>query len=99
VLLIRGTGTIDKKAAEALGFFDKNGPKLLPVDYQLARYLSERGFAVLRYDKRGLGANFTLDANVWGNATFNNLKEDAEKALAVLAQQPEVDPNKNNYWS
>ena len=48
----------------------------------------------MRYDKRGLGANFTLDTNVWGNATFNDLKQDAEKALAVLAQQPEVDPNR-----
>jgi hypothetical protein len=29
-----------------------------------------------------------------GNATFNDLKHDAQKALAVLINQPEVDPNK-----
>ena len=36
--------------------------------WQIAQYLSDRGFAVLRYDKRGVGANYTiLDTNVWGN--------------------------------
>jgi uncharacterized protein len=63
--------------------------------FQIAQYLSERGFAVLRYDKRGIGANITiLDSNVWGNATFNYLKQDAEKTLDVLIRQPEVDDNK-----
>jgi pimeloyl-ACP methyl ester carboxylesterase len=60
--------------------------------FQIAEYLSERGFAVLQYDKRGVGANFTiLDSNVWGNSTIDDLKHDAEKALDVLMQQPEVD--------
>ena len=61
----------------------------------MAEYLSERGFAVLRYDKRGVGPNFTIsDSNAWGNLTFNNLKQDAEKALTVLLQQPEVNATK-----
>ena len=43
--------------------------------FDVAQYLSERGFAVLQYDKRGVGANFTiLDSNVWGNITVNDLK-------------------------
>ena len=50
----------------------------------LAEHLSERGFAVLRYDKRGVGPNSTIsDSNAWGNLTFDNLKQDAEKALSV----------------
>jgi pimeloyl-ACP methyl ester carboxylesterase len=57
----------------------------------IAEYLSERGFAVLQYNKRGIGENDTLDSNVWGNLTINDLKQDAEKALNVLIQQPEVD--------
>jgi uncharacterized protein len=61
---------------------------------QIAQYLSERGFAVLRYDKRGIGANFTIDQNVWGNATINDLIHDAEKALNILTLQPEVDPKR-----
>jgi uncharacterized protein len=41
------------------------------------------------------GCNFTiLDSNVWGNVTFDDLKQDAEKALHVLIQQAEVDPGR-----
>jgi uncharacterized protein len=61
----------------------------------MAKYLSDRGFAVLLYDKRGVGPNFTIsDSNAWGNLTFNALKQDAEKALSVLLQQPEVNATK-----
>ena len=61
----------------------------------MAKYLSDRGFAVPRYDKRGVGPNFTIsNSNAWGNLTFNNLKQDAEKALSVLLQQPEVNATK-----
>ena len=42
-----------------------------------------------------MGPNFTIsDSNAWGNLTFNNLKQDAEKALSVLLQQPEVNATK-----
>src|ERR687890_317301 len=61
----------------------------------MAEYLSERGFVVLRYDKRGVGPSSTIsDSNAWGNLTFNNLKQDAEKALSVLLEQPEVNATK-----
>jgi pimeloyl-ACP methyl ester carboxylesterase len=62
---------------------------------QIAQYLSERGFAVLRYDKRGVGGNLTIaDKNVWGNATINDLIHDAAKAMNVLIAQPEVNGTK-----
>jgi NAD(P)-dependent dehydrogenase (short-subunit alcohol dehydrogenase family) len=48
-----------------------SGPKPPTPFWQIAQYLSERGFAVLRYDKRGIGANFTINQNVWGNTTIN----------------------------
>ncbi len=83
VLLIPGSGAADKN--ESLGYVLKNKPQPVQPLLQIAQYLSERGFAVLRYDKRGIGANFTiLDKNVWRNMTFNDLKQDAEKALNVL---------------
>ena len=83
VLLVSGSGATDMN--EHVG---KNTAPFL----QISQYLSERGFAVLKYDKRGIGENGTvLDSNVWGNTTFTNLKQDAEKALAVLIKQPEVD--------
>jgi pimeloyl-ACP methyl ester carboxylesterase len=92
VLLIHGSGANDKNGT--LGFIQKNGPKPLTPLWQMAQFLSERGFAVLRYDKRGVGANFTIDGNVWGNATINDLIQDSKKALNVLIQQPEVDPKR-----
>jgi uncharacterized protein len=86
VLLVHGSGAIDMNETLA--------PDAKPF-WQIAQYLSERGFAVLRYDKRGVGANSQIiDPNVWGNVTFDDLKGDAEIALDVLTQQPEVDPNK-----
>ena len=75
-----------------MGFVHKYGPKPPTPYLQIGQYLSERGFAVLRYDKRGVGANYTiLDTNVWGNTTANDLIQDSKKALNVLIQQPEVD--------
>jgi len=92
VLLISGSGAVDKN--ETLGFVHKNGPKPPTPFWQIAQYLSERGFGVLRYDKRGVSANNTLDTNVWGNTTANDLIQDSKKALNVLIQQPEVDPKR-----
>jgi uncharacterized protein len=92
VLLIHGSGATDKN--ETAGFVHKSGPKPPTPLWQIAQYLSERGFGVLRYDKRGVGANLTIDQNVWRNATVNDLIHDAEKALNVLIQQHEVDPKR-----
>jgi predicted esterase len=93
VLLIAGTGAVDKN--ETSGFIHKYGPKPPTPFWQIAQYLSERGFAVLRYDKRGVGANFTiLNTNVWGNATISALIHDAQKAVRILTVQPEVDPKR-----
>jgi len=99
VLLIPGSGPTDMN--ETIGYVridNETGSKIYPSSrpfFEIAQYLSERGFAVLQYDKRGIGANFTiLNSTIWGNATVNDLKNDAEKALEVLIQQPEVDANK-----
>ena len=63
--------------------------------WQISQYLADRGFVVLRYDKRGVGEGSLIsDANVWGNATINDMIEDSKKALNTLIQQPEVDPQR-----
>ena len=87
VLLIPGSGAVDMNETLA-----KNAKPF----WQIAQYLSDRGFAVLRYDKRAVGStSYTiLDTNVWGNTTANDLIQDSKKALSVLVQQPEVDPKK-----
>jgi len=92
VLLTSGSGAQDKNGT--IGYVHKDGPKPLTPYLQIAQYLSERGFAVLRYDKRGIGANITIDQNVWGNSTINDLIHNAEKALNILTLQPEVDPKR-----
>jgi uncharacterized protein len=78
VLLLPGAVRIDNETGSIIY------PPARPF-FDIAQYLSERGFAVLQYDKRGIGTNFTiLDSNVWGNTTINDLENDAEKALEVL---------------
>lgn len=99
VLLIPGSGAIDLNGTVGNILVDnKTGSNIYPpaqTYFQIAEYLSERGFVVLRYDKRGVGSNLTiLDPDVWGNVTFDHLKEDAERALSVLLQQPEVNATK-----
>jgi len=89
VLLIQGSGPIDMNEylpPEVTGSDEPSRPFL-----QIAEYLSSRGFAVLRFNKRGIGPNGTiLDASVVSNATYQNYKGDAEKALI---SQPELDGN------
>src|ERR1044072_8514480 len=87
VLLIHGSGAQD---------MNETATKDAKLFWQIAQYLSERGFAVLRFDKRGVGAtSYTIsNSSIWGNATANNFIHDAEKALNVLIQQPEVDPKR-----
>ena len=90
VLLIHGSGAADMDGyipPELSG--TETGARIF---LQIAEYLSERGFVVLRYDKRGVGENATiLDPAVFGNVTVHQLQRDAEVALDVLMQQPEVD--------
>ena len=86
VLLIPGSGPVDMNETQA-----ENAKPF----WQISQYLTERGFAVLRYDKRGVGeGSIIVDTNVWGNMTINDLIEDSKKALNVLMQQPEVDPGR-----
>jgi uncharacterized protein len=83
ILLVHGIGPLDKD-------------QFIPPDSrdfkQIAEFLSERGFVVLRYDKRAIGANDTIeDPDLWYNQTMDDLISDANKALHILVDQPEVD--------
>jgi uncharacterized protein len=84
VLLVPGSGATDMNST-----LNKD----VNPFWEISNYLSERGFEVLRYDKRGVGPNLTIqDSNVWGNMTVTDLRNDAEKALNVLSEQPDIDP-------
>lgn len=83
ILLIHGLGPLDKDQ-----FIPPNNRDFK----QIAEYLSERGFVVLRYDTRAIGANSTIiDPDMWYNETMDDLISDANKALQTLVDQPEVD--------
>jgi uncharacterized protein len=98
VLLIHGSGANDMNETGGFIQFDnKTGSLIYPEKqtfFQISEYLADRGFAVLKYDKRGVEPNFTMVRNTWENVTFNDLKDDALKALSVLQQQPEVNTTK-----
>ena len=92
LLLIQGSGTIDMNEYLPPMVTGSNEPSRPFL--QIAEYLSSRGFAVLRFNKRGVGLNDTvLDASVVNNTTYQNYKGDAELALKVLEAQPEVNRN------
>ena len=86
VLLVQGSGALDMNET-----LTKNSKPF----WEISQYLSERGFAVLKYDKRGVGESYTiLNSNVWGNNTVDDQIQDGKKALNTLVQQPEVDPQR-----
>ena len=90
VLLIPGGGAPDMDEYMP-PYATESGEPARP-HLQLAEYLSERGFAVMRYNKRGVGFNGTLaDPEVFFNTTIQDLERDAEKVLEVLMRQSEVD--------
>jgi uncharacterized protein len=93
VLLIHGSGATDMD--EYIPPTDTGTGNESRPFWQIAEYLSERGFVVLRYDKRGIGENGTiLDLNTVANSTVQQFQSDAEAALNVLMQQPEVNPER-----
>jgi pimeloyl-ACP methyl ester carboxylesterase len=62
-----------------------------PVDlgsHEITDALAQAGFVVLRYDERGRGASEAADAG------FLDQVDDARRALATIAVQPEVDPSR-----
>jgi len=86
VLLVPGGGPAD------MNYTAGENAKLF---WQIGQFLSERGFVVLKYDKRGIGENNTIiNNNLWGKLTYNDPKQDAKKAVNVLMQQPEVNSTK-----
>jgi hypothetical protein len=79
-ILIGGTGPHDRDESIA-----GHRPFLV-----LADHLTRKGFAVLRYDKRGI-ANSTGD---YAQATTASLASDAEAAIAYLQSRKEIAPQK-----
>ncbi len=77
IVLIAGSGPNDRNET-AMGHF------LL-----LSDFLTREGYAVLRYDKRGIGAS----EGDYGKATTFDFAEDAKAAVEYLKTRPDIDPS------
>ncbi len=84
VLFLGGAGPQDRH-----GFVPHSGVDL--GSHELHDALARAGFAVLRFDDRGVGASEIGDEPTPG---FNALVDDGRRALATLAARPEVDPGR-----
>ncbi|MBV9440549.1 MAG: alpha/beta hydrolase [Candidatus Eremiobacteraeota bacterium] len=80
VVLVHGSGPLDRD--------ETIGPN--KIFLQIAHALSNRNFAVLRYDKRGIGAS----GGRYIGATRQELLADAEAAVAFAAHDPAIDPQR-----
>lgn len=81
VLLIHGSGRLDR---------DQRFSKAYCPFRAIADTLSRRGIAVLRYDKRGVGAS-TGD---YATATTADFAADTRSALAFLQRQADIDADR-----
>ena len=79
-LLVAGSGPQDRDDT-----ISNHKPFLI-----LADYLTRKGIAVLRYDKRGIPKS----TGVLDDATTLDLASDAEAALAYLKSRKEIDPTR-----
>lgn len=79
VVLLHGSGAHGRD-------YDIDGHKPFLV---LADHLTRQGFAVLRYDMRGVGAS----EGHFPSASFDDLARDAAAALRYLKNRPEIEPS------
>jgi uncharacterized protein len=84
VLIIAGSGPLDRDGNDREGKYPTNLYK------DLAHFMTNLGFATLRYDKRGTGKR---DGD-WMAAGLSDLVEDATRAVNYLQSHPNVDPKK-----
>jgi hypothetical protein len=80
IVLVAGSGSIDRDEVVAG----------VAIFAQLARGLSDQGFLVLRYDKRGVGQSGGRNERV----TLDDYADDLITTVKWLAKRPDVDPKR-----
>jgi len=78
-----------KKKHPALVFTHGGGPQLREVYWGLGYLYAARGFAVLSYDKRGVGKS----TGNWREASFEDLADDAVAAAKFLQARTDIAAN------
>ncbi len=78
----------------AVVFTHGGGPQLREVMWGLGYLYAARGFAVLSYDKRGVGKS----TGNWREASFEDLADDAVAGAKFLQSRMEVNPKQIGFW-
>ena len=78
----------------ALVFTHGGGPQLREVYWGLGYLYAARGFAVLAYDKRGVGKS----TGNWSEASFEDLADDAVAGARFLQARAGIAPNQIGFW-
>ncbi len=85
---------LDENRAPAVIIIPGSGAAIRNGSWNMYRsigeYLVQRGFAVLLYDKRGMGGS-TGD---WESETFDERAQDVAAMVKYLQSRPEIDPNR-----
>lgn len=78
----------------ALVFTHGGGPQLRDIMWGLGYLYAARGFAVLSYDKRGVGKS----TGNWGESSFEDLADDAVAGARFLQARNEIAANQIGFW-
>ena len=78
----------------ALVFTHGGGPQLRDIMWGLGYLYAARGFAVLSYDKRGVGKS----TGNWRAASFEDLADDAVAAAKFLQSRSDINPTQIGFW-
>jgi pimeloyl-ACP methyl ester carboxylesterase len=78
----------------AVVFTHGGGPQLRDIMWGLGYLYAARGFAVLSYDKRGVGKS----TGNWGEASFEDLADDAVAAARFLQTRKDIAANQIGFW-
>jgi pimeloyl-ACP methyl ester carboxylesterase len=78
----------------ALVFTHGSGPVLRDIMWGLGYLYAARGFAVLSYDKRGVGKS----TGNWREASFEDLADDAVAAGRFLQARTDIAANQIGFW-
>ena len=93
-LLLPAATSSSKVKRPALVFVHGSGATWREMYWGLGYLYAARGFAVLAYDKRGVGKS----TGNWREASFQDLADDAVAAAKFLQARNEIAPNQIGFW-
>jgi uncharacterized protein len=93
-LLLPAAPTAPKAKRPALVFVHGSGEQWREMYWGLGYLYAARGFAVLAYDKRGVGKS----TGNWREASFQDFADDAVAAAKFLQARNEIAANQIGFW-